>query len=414
MSLSWPAIAGVFALLSVYVVRALTPPPNLRHLPKVPLIPLLWSYFSGEVEDVRIKRLILPFAKEGTEGAVLVYAFGRWIVHVIDHKIVKDLSANIALWPKEEPQDEMLLWRFVGKTNVILSNGMNWQRHSRVVRSALGRTIPIADFVLLSKKLFSVMGSGGRLVWDDLTMRFTLDAVGATTFGHDFQAITDVNSPFVKDYNRVMDGIASPLYIVFPKLETWIPRHSVVKKIDALVSMFGDLLEAKKNNMANDMLSYMLEDPEMTDTDFRDNMVVFFIAGHDTSAGAMSSLVYYLAKDQDMQAQARAEVLAALGDDDPDAQNMRNMPFTQACIREALRINTPITYMVPRASAEPALLTAANGKTYFLPPHTSVILNICAIHHNDTYWPNPHTFDPSRFMGQSAADKDRIDASPWL
>lgn len=64
----------------------------------------------------------------------------------------------------------MLLWKFVGRTNIILSNGDNWQRHSHVVRSALGRTVPVADFVSLSKKLFDVMGDGGRLLWDDLTM----------------------------------------------------------------------------------------------------------------------------------------------------------------------------------------------------------------------------------------------------
>jgi hypothetical protein len=56
----------------------------------------------------------------------------------------------------------MLLWRFVGKTNIILSNGENWKRHSRVVKSALNRNLPIEDFVSLGKKLFSVMGQGGE------------------------------------------------------------------------------------------------------------------------------------------------------------------------------------------------------------------------------------------------------------
>lgn len=56
----------------------------------------------------------------------------------------------------------------------------------------------------------------------------------------------------------------------------------------------------------------------------------------------MSSLVYYLGKDPEMQERARKEVITALGEDDPNFQNMRDMPFVQACIREALRINTPI------------------------------------------------------------------------
>jgi len=94
----------------------------------------------------------------------------------------------------------MLLWRFVGRTNVILSNGEAWTRHSHVVKSALSRNLPIHEFVLLGNKLFKKMGQGGPIKWDDFAMvnptqivpgkcfdqnnlqRFTLDAVG-TPFG---------------------------------------------------------------------------------------------------------------------------------------------------------------------------------------------------------------------------------------
>jgi hypothetical protein len=55
----------------------------------------------------------------------------------------------------------MLLWRFIGRTNVILSNGSSWKRHSKVVREAFDRNTPIDEFVHLAKKLFGVMGKGG-------------------------------------------------------------------------------------------------------------------------------------------------------------------------------------------------------------------------------------------------------------
>jgi len=76
-----------FVLIYAFLKWAFTPPAELRHLPRAPILPLLWSYISGEVEDVRIKRLLLPFAHEKGETVVVVYALGRWIVHVLDHQV---------------------------------------------------------------------------------------------------------------------------------------------------------------------------------------------------------------------------------------------------------------------------------------------------------------------------------------
>lgn len=77
----------IFALLVHFIWRFFTVPAHLRHLPCVPIFPLLKSYLSGEVEDVRLRRLILPFANEKGEGVVLVWALGRWMVHLLDEKV---------------------------------------------------------------------------------------------------------------------------------------------------------------------------------------------------------------------------------------------------------------------------------------------------------------------------------------
>ena len=86
LSRYWPAVSAI--LLLYLIRRALSVPKELAHLPKVPVLPTIWSYVKGEVEDVRIKKLVLPFANEKGEGVVLLYAFGRWIVHVLDHKVI--------------------------------------------------------------------------------------------------------------------------------------------------------------------------------------------------------------------------------------------------------------------------------------------------------------------------------------
>ncbi|EIN09015.1 cytochrome P450 [Punctularia strigosozonata HHB-11173 SS5] len=393
-------------------------PPELQHLPRVPVIPTLLSFAKGEVEDVRIKKLLLPYATRG------------------DSVIAKDLADDINTYPKEVPPDGMLLWRFVGYSNIILSNGEAWKRHSKVVRDALQRNLPIEEFASLARKLFHQMDlaieadqkspveskrekqfGGGRVRWEDLTMRFTLDAVGTTAMGHNFNAIEDGDSPFVTKYNKVMEDIANPLYLVFPRFEKWFPRLNVIRSIDELVAQFQGLLERKKEYPGNDMLTFMLEDKNITDTEHRDNMVVFFIGGHDTTAGAMASLVYYMGKYPDIQKRARAEVQAAMKGNttgEPTIAELKNMPFLEACIREALRVNTPITYMVPRSAMRDAVLVDSYGKQYFMPKGASIITNITSIHYRDDYWPNAREFQPERFMGNTEAQTTEIDSAQWL
>ena len=83
-TLCWSFSSLVIAFV---IFRLSTVPSHLRHLPRVPIFPLLVSYLSGEVEDVRIKRLILPYANERGEGLVLVWALGRWMIHILDYKV---------------------------------------------------------------------------------------------------------------------------------------------------------------------------------------------------------------------------------------------------------------------------------------------------------------------------------------
>jgi hypothetical protein len=82
-------LCAVFALVAFLLVlkRVFVVPKSLSHLPRVPVFPLLKSYLSSEEESQRIQRLILPFGNERNEPLVLVWAFGLWIVHVLDPEV---------------------------------------------------------------------------------------------------------------------------------------------------------------------------------------------------------------------------------------------------------------------------------------------------------------------------------------
>lgn len=183
------------------------------------------------------------------------------------------------IYPKELPSDDLLLWKFIGNSNVLLQNGDGWKKHSRMVNAALRQSLPIGQFAYLAKKLFKRLGDGGVHRFDDLAQRFALDAVGSTALGHDFESL-ERDSYFVSEYNAVMYGIANPFYLLLPFLERWLPRKTLLSRMHALVGQFQTLLEEKKKNPGDDMMTGMLKEPDFTDEEYRDNMVLLFIAGH--------------------------------------------------------------------------------------------------------------------------------------
>ena len=131
----------------------------------------------------------------------------------------------------------------------------------------------------------------------------------------------------------------------------------------------------------------------------------------------MSSLCYFLATHPDMQARARAEVRAAMANNTsgiPTVAELREMPFLQACIRESLRVNTPITYVVPRTATRDVSLRGSGDKDLYIPSGSTIIINITTIHYRDDYWENPGVFDPDRFMGLSEGVQKECDATQWL
>jgi cytochrome P450 len=77
-----------------------------------------------------------------------------------------------------------------------------------------------------------------------------------------------------------MADIANPFYLIAPWLERYLPRKAVMTRMDALVDQIMNLLKAKRTDPGDDMMTFMPKDPEMTDENHRDNMVVLLIAGH--------------------------------------------------------------------------------------------------------------------------------------
>ena len=119
-------------------------------------------------------------------------------------------------------------------------------------------------------------------------------------------------------------------------------------------------------------------------------------AQQDTTAGAISSAIYFLARHPEIQRTVREEVLEVIGDDEPQTEHYLRTPYLNAVIRESMRSNSPGTVTLPRISDRPVQIGS-----YPIPPNTPMMLNITAAHHNEVIWNEPSAFDPRRFLGEA-------------
>ncbi|CAG8603424.1 21442_t:CDS:10, partial [Gigaspora rosea] len=260
---------------------------------------------------------------------VIIWYGGRWFCLVVDNAIAKDLLSHPDIFPKlmlDEHFPNSLIARYYG-VNVVHSNGSVWRRY-----------------------------------------RFTLDVLGKAAFAIDFNNLEDPNNVYVTAYNKVQEDIQNPYFIYFPILN-YIPflNKQRFKRVEELDNKFNKIIEQKREALVNgntennrkDLLDLMLkacEDPEnqnLSNTELRHNLGVFMLAGHDTTASSLATILYLLAAHKDVQQKAREEILTVLGDDlTPSAEQHKSLKYLNMIIYENLRLYPPIAILPARVTTK--------------------------------------------------------------
>lgn len=129
------------------------------------------------------------------------------------------------------------------------------------------------------------------------------------------------------------------------------------------------------------------------------------MAGHDTTANALSAAVCYLAQNPDIQRRAREEAVSILGDEPedvlPTVEDTKRMTYINQVIKETLRLSGPASVVVSRGAVEDCELAGT-----FIPKGTRLTVNLFETMHSEKNWTDPLKFDPNRF----APDNKNTDA----
>jgi cytochrome P450 len=182
----------------------------------------------------------------------------------------------------------------------------------------------------------------------------------------------------------------------------WVPRPITPKGSSALKKLkraADDLLvERAKSPVEDDLVSLLIsaKDPKteegLSKREQRDNLIGFFIAGHETTALTLTWALYLVGSHAETAKRIREEVLEVCGHDDVRYEDMAALKFTQAVIDETMRLYPPAPMLNRECHEETEILgrKIETGDTFLLCNYV--------MHRTERLWDEPLVFDPDRFL----------------
>lgn len=286
---------------------------------------------------------------------------------------------------------------FLGE-GLIASNGALWRKQRRIVQPAFrSKRMPGYAAVMVEKtqEMLDRWQDGDVRDIGHEMMELTLRVVAKTLFNYD---VTEEMDDAIAKVARAMAGFQATAGFLdlFPQ---WLPtplhvkRKRSVKDIDDFVYPIIDAAEPSED--ATDFLGYLKYQHvqgEMTRKLLRDELVNMFLAGHETTALAMTWAFYLLSSSLEDEADLHKELDRVLGKAPPRHDQYDDLIFAQMVFKESLRLFPPI-YHSPRVANEDTML----GE-WEIPKGSHVLLWTYFCHLDERWYPNPKRFIPARWF----------------
>ena len=351
------------------------------------------SWFLGQLADR--KRLGADFYGEMARrhGDVCALQLGQWKFVLVSNPAL--VAEVLRVRPDRYSKgDGFATLRNVLGDGLFFSEGARWKRQRRMVQptfhranlgaAADGMTRCIRDALPVFDE---AVRTGRPLDLHHEMTSLTLDIAAQTLFGATITA--EVRDRIGASVEALSQGINERLFSVFQGLPLWVPlrmNRTIRGAVSALDEIVYGLIDARSGaTSAQDLLGDLLaaRDPEtgeaLSRNEIRDQVMTFFLAGHETSASAITWAWKLLLDHPDAAAQVRAEA---------DKQATQ---FTTAVFQEAIRLYPPGWTFTRQAVTDDTL----GG--FAIPAGTNLMFCPYAMHRDPRFWPDPNAFRPERF-----------------
>jgi cytochrome P450 len=246
-------------------------------------------------------------------------------------------------------------------------------------------------------------------------MRMTLAIVGKTLFDADVESQAEEVGEAMSVVMDLFNTLTVPFFELLEKLP--LPQMRRFKKARArLDRIIYRLIEERRRSGEDrgDLLSMLLlaQDEEgqsggMSDEQVRDEALTIFLAGHETTANALTWTWYLLSENPAAEAKLHAELQAVLGSRLPTAEDFPHLRYTEMVLAESMRLFPP-AWAIGRLAVNDCEIGG-----YVVPARSLVLMSQYIMHREARYFPEPERFDPERWTPEARESRPQFSYFPF-
>lgn len=248
-------------------------------------------------------------------------------------------------------------------------------------------------------------------------MRLALRTVARILFGTDVESAVGVVErcfPVIGEYvlRRAFSPASAPRHWPTPA------NRRAAAAMTELYAQCDDIIGGRRADgtgaapAAEDLLGLLTragggEDRALDAGEIRDQVLIFLLAGHETTATSLAFALHLLARHPDVQRRAREEAVRVLAGRTPEAADLDALPYLTRVLKEAMRLFPAAPVIGRRAVAA----TEVSGGV--IPAGADVIVAPWVTHRHTRYWDDPERFDPDRFTPEREKERHRYAWFPF-
>lgn len=334
------------------------------------------------------------------------------------------LKGDNDLYPKSDLMGTVL-HQILGN-GVFVSNGEVWKRQRQMMNPAfefarISEVFPLMMQAAEAMKERLDKVADGREVSVDFEMtHVTADIIFRTIFSEpippeDASSIFDAFNHYqeLAYIHGVWNMAGLPQALSIPRLRAIRHARNIRGPLARMVRKRFELLETNPETRPADILQSLIEARDdngtrFTEKELIDQIAVMFLAGHETSASALSWALYLIAQDRDVQDRMHAESERAFGQEGGlQPRHFKFLKLTRDVFRETLRLYPPVSF-VPRDITIPETMRDKKLKK-----GSAIFISLWLLQRHREIWKNPDMFDPDRFSRDDEKDAIRSAYMPF-